>query len=52
MITETEQILLPMMEYIQSISPNSMEERDILSIVAWVPILKNFISFFYKVYIR
>ena len=40
-----EQILLPMMEYIQNISPNLMEERDILSIVAWVPILKISFSF-------
>ena len=33
-----EQILLPTMEYIQSISHNLKEENDdILSIVAWVP---------------
>ena len=41
-----EQILLPTMEYIQSILPNSMEENDIRSIVAWVKNFKILFSFF------
>ena len=47
-----EQILLPTMEYIQSILPNSMEENDILSIVVWVQSLKILFSFFVLDFIR